>query len=149
MRRSCGSLAEIVASEYFFASSALGANMRAAVNSRPVLDSKRLRIPPVRDLWSEYGVMIAYASCSAIRLGSRRWFCRFRGGRGGGGCRRFAAQHLYHYRSTRRTLAFYGLASVFRNDFHRITDLFFSFALDAISFGHRKIRWRALHAPAV
>ena len=53
-----GSLAETMASEYFFTNSSLGANMRAAASSKPVRVIKRLRIPPVLDLWSEYGVMI-------------------------------------------------------------------------------------------
>src|SRR6266478_2870257 len=40
--------------------------MRAPASSRPVRESSRLKMPPVRDLCSEYGVMMTYASCSAI-----------------------------------------------------------------------------------
>src|ERR1019366_2496024 len=66
MRRSWGSLAEMVSSEYFFTNPALGPNMRAATNSQPVRVIRRVRIPPVRDLCSEYGVMMTYASCWGI-----------------------------------------------------------------------------------
>src|SRR5438876_110083 len=68
-----------------------------------------------------------------------------------GGCcgRRFAAQNLIHDRPARRTFAFDSLPSILGGHFHCIVDLFLRFALDAVSFGHRKIRWRVLHAPAV
>src|SRR5207249_3601449 len=66
MRRSCGSLAEMVASAYLVTSSWLGANIRAPASSIPVRVMSRLRMPPVRDLCSEYGVMMTYASCRAI-----------------------------------------------------------------------------------
>ena len=66
MRRSWGSLAEMVASEYFATNSALGANIRAPASSIPVRVMSRLRMPPVRDLCNEYGVMMTYASCWAI-----------------------------------------------------------------------------------
>src|SRR5439155_4935717 len=69
MLRSCGSLAEMVASEYFLTSSSPGANIRAPANSMPVRVISRLRMPPVRDLCSEYGVTMTYASCWAIIQG--------------------------------------------------------------------------------
>ena len=53
MRRSWGSLAEMVSSAYSFTNSALGANIRAATSSQPVRVIRRLRMPPVRDLCSE------------------------------------------------------------------------------------------------
>ena len=52
----------MIAWEYLVTSSWLGANMRAATSSRPVRVMRRLRMPPVRDLKSEYGVMMTYAS---------------------------------------------------------------------------------------
>src|SRR5215467_7331116 len=105
----------MVASEYFFANSALGANIRAPVNSNPVLDNKRLRMPPVLDLCREYGVMIAYASCSAIGSVGRRRFGGVGGRRGRRGCRRsFTAQNLIHYGATGRTFAFNSFSPVLR-----------------------------------
>src|SRR6266851_2357893 len=66
MRRSCGSSAETITSEYFCTNSGLGANMRAPASSRPVRVIRRAMIPPVRDLYRVYGVMMTYASCCDI-----------------------------------------------------------------------------------
>src|SRR6266849_5741928 len=66
MRRSCGSSAETITSEYFCTNSGLGANMRAPANSKPVRVIRRAMIPPVRDLYRVYGVMMTYASCCDI-----------------------------------------------------------------------------------
>ena len=48
----------MISSAYFFTNSALGANIRAATSSQPVRVISRVRMPPVRDLCREYGVMM-------------------------------------------------------------------------------------------
>jgi hypothetical protein len=44
--------------EYAITSSGLGANIRAPTSSKLVRLISRARIPPVRDLYREYGVMM-------------------------------------------------------------------------------------------
>jgi len=47
-----------MASDYTFTNSLLGANIRAPTKSNPVRVIKRAKIPPVRDLCNEYGVIM-------------------------------------------------------------------------------------------
>src|SRR5580692_271230 len=53
------------------------------------------------------------------------------------------AQNFEHDRTTGRALAFNGLAPIFHCFFDAVGDLFFGFALNAISFGHKNLTIRA------
>ena len=88
--------------------------------------------------------MIAYASCSAIRLLRRR---RRRGPRG---CSRrgrrwsrggFPTKNLIHHSAASRAFALNGLAPILGRHLHRIDDLFFGLAFNAISFRHNWYPW--------
>src|SRR5688572_8207117 len=147
IRRSCGSLAETIASEYFCTNSVLGENMRAPTNSSPVRVINRARMPPVRDFERVYGVMMTYASCCDIVYSGRRIRRRGRRRRRRGGCgRRLAAENLEHDGAARRALSLDRLPPVFHDFFNGVDDLFFGFALYAISFGHRQFPPQSPHA---
>jgi hypothetical protein len=67
----------------------------------------------------------------------------------GGGGRRcgFATQDFEHDGPTSRAPAFDGLASVLHGFLNPVGDFFFGFALNAVSFGHKKFAARSPHVP--
>ena len=70
-----------------------------------------------------------------IRSVRRHWRGRRRARRGGGS---LSSQNLEHDRAAGRAFAFDGFPTVLHRFLNGLSDLFFRFALNAITFGHKK-----------